>query len=241
MSGLHVYLQLVVCVLTVTQLADAEPPDQTPPASRKQAQTDRYGDPLPEGAVARLGTQRLTLAGAVYLTFSSDGRRLAAHDGSHNLRVWEVASGKEIVRITTPRSNVRGPSMSPIAFSPDGETIAFGCPEDRDDRRQRDPAKRARTVRIWDVATGKELRRLSGELKGLITQVFFSPDGRGLFACGYDTPVHYWDLVGGGPPRTIGDFQSTAFLALSRDGKIVTAVSAQAGDWRKRMSGRRSS
>jgi WD40 repeat protein len=128
--------------------------------------------------------------------------------------------------------------MSPIAFSPNGKSIAFGCPEDRDDPRQRDPTKQARTVRIWDVATGKELHRLNGELKGLITQVFFSPDGKSVFACGYDTPVHCWDLVGGGPPRTIGDFQSIGFLAFSRDGRTLTAITPYKQDWWQRVCAR---
>jgi WD40 repeat protein len=210
---------MVTLASQIPPAAEGEKPAQV----KKTTRTDPYGDPLPGGAVARLGTQRLTPAGDAYLSFSPDGRRLAAHDGYQNLRVWEVASGKEVVRITTPRPH--GP-RTPMAFSPDGKTIALGCAEDMDDPRQRGPAKQGRTVRICDVATGKELHRLSGELKGPITQVLFSPDGKSIFACGYQTTVHCWDLVGSGPPRTIGDFQSVRFMALSRDGRAVTAVNA---------------
>src|SRR5262249_12071643 len=40
-----------------------------------------------------------------------------------------------------------------------------------------------------------------------------------------------WDLVGGGPPRTIGDFQSIGFLVLSRDGRTLTAITPHTQDW----------
>src|SRR5690349_18180411 len=50
-------------------------------AASKPKRTDRYGDPLPPGVVARLGTERLTLANtSSEPTFSPDGRHLAAYD-----------------------------------------------------------------------------------------------------------------------------------------------------------------
>jgi WD40 repeat protein len=183
------------------------------------ARADRYGDPLPEGAVSRLGTERLTVGDAVFLTFSPDGRHLAAHNGSEGLRVWDVASGKELLRLKTPRFGSYGAGMSPLAFSPDGKALALGC-EDQ-------------TARVWEVATGKEVYHFGG-LRGRMTHLAFSPGGRSLVAGGYGGPALCWDLSGGGPPRTIGNFPSVAFLALSRDGKTLTASTGNPRDWRER-------
>jgi WD40 repeat protein len=138
------------------------------------ARTDRYGDPLPPGAVARLGTERLTLSRALFPTFSPDGRYLAAAGGGkEGLRVWEVATGKEVLRLRPPPFRAYGPSMAPLAFSPDGRAIALGCSD--------------KAVRVWEVATGKELHHFGG-LPSSAGHLAFAPDGRSLFA-DYGGPV----------------------------------------------------
>jgi WD40 repeat protein len=202
---------VIACLALLPYSAGAEPP--------AAPGRDRYGDPLPPGVIARLGAQRLTLPRAVFLTCSPDGRLVAAHDGSESLRVWEVASGREVLRLTTPRFGSVGGGMSPLAFAPDGKALALGCPDG--------------TVRLWEVATGREAHRF-GKVPGWMTQVAFAPDGRSLFAGGYGGPVHCLDLAGAGPARAIGDFQSVAFLAVSRDGKTLTAVTSDRKDWRQR-------
>jgi WD40 repeat protein len=191
---------------------------------------DRYGDPLPPGVVARLGSERLTLANAVFLTFSPDGRRLAAHSGFARLRVWDVNSGQEVLQKKTPQFHSYGPGMNPIAFSPDSKAIALGCPaEDVPGAKlTRPPA-----VRIWEVATGKELHHISG-LKEQATHLAFSRDGRYLFGGGYGLPLLRWDLHQEGAATQYGSFTWVAFLAVSGDGKRVTAGTVESGDWRKR-------
>src|SRR5262249_33009376 len=56
-----------------------------------------------------------------------------------------------------------------VAFSPDGKALASGS-EDR-------------TVRLWDVATGKETASLMGH-EGVVHSVAFSPDGKALASGG---------------------------------------------------------
>src|SRR5579871_6260713 len=109
----------LLCCLLTGQPGRGEPP----------ARTDRYGDALPPGVVARLGTERLALQQACFLTFSPDGRYMAAHDGGGRLRVWDAASGKEVLRLTTQGFvHGHGPGMKPLAFSPDSKAIALGTP-----------------------------------------------------------------------------------------------------------------
>src|SRR5713101_9815218 len=66
------------------------------PAPPKAARTDRYGDPLPEGAIARLGTVRFRHGAYVLaMAFTADGKQLLSYS-TNGVRVWEVATGKEL-------------------------------------------------------------------------------------------------------------------------------------------------
>jgi WD40 repeat protein len=177
------------------------------------ARTDRYGDPLPPCVVARPGTERLTLTQmASEVKFSPDGRRLAAYDTTEQLRIWDVNSGKELLRLKALPFRGSGD----LAFAPDGKTLAMGCGD--------------QTLRVWEVATGKELHRFPIPT-GQVMHLVFSPDGRSLFAASLRSPVVCWDL-GSGKLRKIGDAPA-GYVALSQDGKTLTVGSADERDWRK--------
>src|SRR5205823_1573620 len=116
-------------------------------------------DPLPSGAVSRFGTSRFLNFGRVFsVAFSPDGKTLAAGSWDGTVRLWEVASGKELGQFEKQKAPVRS-----VAFSPDGKLLACG-------------GEGAEVV-LWDPATAKELRRLVGH-KGPITFITFSPDGK---------------------------------------------------------------
>jgi WD40 repeat protein len=66
-----------------------------------------------------------------------------------------------------------------VAFSPDGKTLASAG----DDQ----------TIRLWETATGKEIRRLTGHQSG-ISSVAFSPDGKRLASACADGTLLVWDL-----------------------------------------------
>src|SRR5262249_34589978 len=78
-----------VALLTLagTLPARGEPPAEKIPLVR----LDRYGDPLPEGAVARMGTVRFRHAGLRSVAFSSDGKRLVTAGVDRNIALWETA------------------------------------------------------------------------------------------------------------------------------------------------------
>src|SRR5215468_8173835 len=89
-------------LLAVTLATAAADPGQAPPAAKaKDADApavDALGDPLPTGAVARLGTTRLRHRGyVVALAFSSDGKRLASGGYDPAAHVWDAATGRRLL------------------------------------------------------------------------------------------------------------------------------------------------
>jgi WD40 repeat protein len=88
--------------------------------------------------------------------------------------LWDVATGK-LQRVL--RGHVGG--VPRLAFSPDGKLLATAGYDDR-------------SVRLWDVATGWQLREIPQDDK--VHGVAFSPDGRYL-AIGTNSKRHVWDLT----------------------------------------------
>jgi hypothetical protein len=127
-----------------------------------------------------------------------------------------------------------------VAFAPDGKTLASGGGHVTDCREMPDGRTvvthtEDHTLRLWDAATGKELRRWDG-FRSEVTAVAFAPDGKRL-ACvsaDWDNRIFVHDLGSGkkiaecvGPQGWVSTpaFKSIAF---SPDGKIL----ASAGTWR---------
>lgn len=224
---------LTVCLTVAACAADA------PPAAEKKDAVDQYGDPLPAGAALRLGTVRFRHA-ATAIALSPDGKLLAAGDRENQIRLLDAATGKELRRLTghKPRSfqperdlksafdalvsSTGEGGVNSVAFSPDGKTLASAGWDD--------------TVRLWDVATGKELRKLDAH-KAMVGRVVFSSDGRVLASRGgLDGTVKLWDPQTGtllakftglsniNPWR----FNHDTALAFTPDGKTLAATARKA-------------
>ncbi|MCI0461677.1 MAG: WD40 repeat domain-containing protein [Gemmataceae bacterium] len=118
----------------------------------QEARTDRYGDPLPEGAFAHLGTLRFRAPGWLnHVAFAPDGKTIACTSGREVL-LWDAATGKEVRRF-----RVHEDDTFSLLFSPDGKALATVGDG---------------TVRLWDPSTGKRLRQHEGRACA------FSPDGK---------------------------------------------------------------
>ena len=70
-------------------------------------QADHMGDPLPTGAIMRLGSMRWRPSGKIeYLAFAPDGKKLASWHDEHSttaaLTIWEVPTGRELRRVEVP-------------------------------------------------------------------------------------------------------------------------------------------
>jgi WD40 repeat protein len=208
------------------------------PKAAGAARADLYGDPLPPGALARLGTVRFRYA-ATAVAYSPDGKLLAAGGSDNHIRLFDAATGKEIRRLAGHQARTFAPAqkkgafdllvgsvgegnVTTLAFSPDGKTLASGGWDD--------------TVRLWDVAGGRELRRLVAH-KAMVARVAFSGDGKVLASRGgLDGVLRLWDPATGAELHKVEGlsrvnpwrFYREAALALSPDGKTVAASTGKA-------------
>jgi WD40 repeat protein len=182
-------------------------------AEKKPAHLDRSGDPLPAGAVARLGTLRLRRPCAIdTVAFSPDGKILASGDGlgGETVSLWEVKSGKELRRLG------KGGRNGVFCFAPDGKTLASG--------------DIGNSPTLWEVATGKEIRRFrmgADRDEHLSTGALaFSPDGKVLAAGDTDGRIVLWKVATGQEICTLkGHAKWVDAVTFSRDGKTLVSGS----------------
>jgi RNA polymerase sigma factor (sigma-70 family) len=194
-------------------------PDERPPAAppatqaaRQTARTDLYGDPLPPGAMARLGTVRFRHAGwAMSVAWSPDGKALVTASWDGTVRLWEAGTGRELRRF---RGHTAGAFCA--AISPDGKTLLSGG-------NGRDPAN----VRIWDVATGQQRLGFKAHGGSVVYAVAFAPDGKTFATGGIGSgakSLSLWDAATGRELHSFpGEDNSVHAVAFSPDGKVLAA------------------
>jgi WD40 repeat protein len=187
---------------------------------------DLLGDPLPPGALARLGGQRMCYPDTEFLAFSPDSKLLAAADHYGGVHVVDVATGREIHRFQT-LPDFRYSQTSLLIFSPDGNLLAFGERENRSFfRKAADPKK---TLCIWNVKTGKELHRLEA---GNVAAIAFSPDSNLLASAGFDGSFRLWNSLGGVTVKEWNPSCPISYLEFSADGKTLISGEHEQGPGR---------
>jgi WD40 repeat protein len=185
MSAPAAALRLAVCLvgaLGSVWEASAADPGAAPVAPR----TDRFGDPLPPGALFRFGSLRFRHPEGINSSALSLDGKLLATTAKTSVAVWDLKTGR-CVRWFRDCGIPDGFNGLPkVAFSPDGRQLAHLCESDV-------------AARVWDVESGKAITAIGHlphkELPGAgqplpprapgvdyddASTICFTPDGRGL-------------------------------------------------------------
>ncbi len=137
------------------------------------------------------------------LAFSEDGSILASADAAGAVKVWGVASGRELASwdASRPRNPVKA-----LALSPDGKLLATAGVLDVE-------------VRLLDARGGRPRDRLRTTGSG-VNGLAFSPDGRLLAMANQGGSADLFDVARaralGAIPATAGSLESVIFVGHGR-------------------------
>jgi WD40 repeat protein/serine/threonine protein kinase len=200
------------------------------------------------------GEEKMTLSGhaaEVYgVAFSPDGRWLASTSRDRTIKIWDATTGRQIKTLSGHTADVVGVAFHPkspspllasagadqtvmlwdtttwqatrilpsraavnrMAFSPDGNRLAGACQD--------------RTIRVWNLDTGREILTLRGYCLG----VAFHPDGRRLAAAAAaagDNGVKIWDATATTESLTLTGHGGPVYsVAFPPDGRRLASGSS---------------
>jgi RNA polymerase sigma factor (sigma-70 family) len=227
---------------STTQASAGTQPPQTnsdkPALKEPPRRVDLYGDPLPEGAIARLGTSNFRVPLFATIAYAL-GDKVIVSGSRAGIQFWDAATGK-------PINLFKGDGKGMLAISADGNTLITNAFEviDMATAKQicrlqgwngaaalspdgRIAAISSRTeagtgvwkVVLWDVATGKEIH---SQLATGFHSLAFSPNGKTLAACNFTDGVRLSDVDSGKEliKLNIKDSQSVVFAP---DGKTLAS------------------
>ncbi len=152
------------------------------------------------------------------MAFLPDGLHCLAASNDKMVHVWEIESGKEVRRL-----NHESPAHC-LAVSGDGRYILSGSGQTpRATPTDNQPASQDCLVRLWESATGKEVRSYQGHSKP-VTSVAFAADARQVVSCAlFENGARIWDMESGQEVRRINKFPAggPGHLNVTPDGRYA--------------------
>lgn len=191
----------------VTMTPDAVEPIDQPDAEVSPPEAIRFvGHQAPVLCVALSldGTRLLSGSGCVGV---GDGQQDAPVDNS--VRLWDTATGREILQMAGHERMVWA-----VAFSPDATKAASASLDG--------------TCRLWDVETGKEIWRIDA----MAFDVGWFGDGRRIFSADADSTVTIRDALDQVELLKLGPkIRTIRSAAVSRDGRLIVAGGTWSEVW----------
>ena|GEM_PF-1798714 len=144
--------------------------------------------------------------------FSPDGKQILAGGEDRKLRVWDVATGKEVRQIGQFLSPVRC-----VAFADHGRLVVTGTGHHVSERKKAVPKECG--VQVWNFEDSKEVARFD-KFNNPVTGLAISEDGRHLMTCGGRDFSRLFDLPGRRELAKFGDINNASLtVAISPNGK----------------------
>jgi WD40 repeat protein len=173
---------------------------------------------LQSGQALRTRTWPEARVNAVAVT--PDGRRAVSTSDDRTLKVWDLDSGRQnrtlrrrvsLVRIWRRLVWDEEERITAVVVTPDGRRAVS--------------ASSSRTLVVWDLETGQELRTLTGH-KGRVNAVAVTPDGRRAVSASWDRTLKVWDLGTGQEECTLtGHEKLVNAVAVTPDGRRAVSAS----------------
>lgn len=137
------------------------------------------------------------------IAFSPDSSWAVSAGDLQELKVWDIAVGKELRSLAGHKDGA-----TDCVVSPDGKWIVSSGYDG--------------TLKIWDSASGDLLRTLNGHAS-LVTSCAVSMDGSLILSAGYDNVIKLWDAATGEELSSMAGGKNP--IAISSDGKWVVSTS----------------
>ncbi|MCE5239852.1 WD40 repeat domain-containing protein [bacterium] len=220
-----------------------------------QETKDLHGEPLPTGAVQRLGTLAMRYGGVGGLAYLPDGRGVVLTGG--RVDIWDLSRG------TRQSSTVVSPAgLVSVQLRRDGAVLLLGdaagtvCEWDPatlkelrswdtgqkelrtacyspDGKRVVTAANNPQGLKEWDLDSGRELIAIRSELICVRAGAIYGPEGTtAILGGGYDHNLERWDLTTGQLVRKWCGIYEAKHMALAPDQKSMTVgVEDRAVEW----------
>ena len=144
--------------------------------------------------------------------FSSDGKHILAGGEDRKLRLWDVATGKEVRQIGQFLSPVRC-----VALADHGRLVVTGTGHHVSERKK--AVAKECGVQVWNFEDGKEVARFD-KFNNPVTGLAISGDGSHLMTCGGRDFSRLFDLPGRRELAKFGDINNASLtVAISPNGK----------------------
>ena len=162
------------------------------------------------------------------LAMCPDGRCVASGGEDMLVHLWELPSGRLLRSFRGHTEGVQG-----LAITKDGRYLISGAGNAPDWDVGRSPDY---TVRVWDLHSGRLVRRLKGHTQLIKSIALDEPSGL-VVSGSFDGTVKIWDVAAGRLQQTLGGFPGQVTASFSPDGIHVVTASKRAVELVNRSSG----